>query len=226
MPTVMITGANRGLGFEFAHQYAEDGWNVIATCRTPELASELNKLDGVTEYKLDVGDFDAVAQLAQQLSGIAIDVLINNAGVYGPKAYSLAELDYDVWQDVMHINTFAPLHVTRCFAPHVAASQYKRIATLSSKMGSMADNSSGGSYIYRSSKAGLNAVMKSVAMDFAPQGITTIILHPGWVRTEMGGPNGLIDAPQSVRGMRQVIASASAEHNGRFFNYDGSEIPW
>ncbi len=226
MPTVMITGANRGLGLEFARQYAEDGWNVIATCRTPELASDLNQLESVTEYKLDVGNFDAVSQLAKQLSGVAIDVLINNAGVYGPKAYNLEELDYEAWQEVMHTNMFAPLHVTRCFAPHVAASHYKRIATLSSKMGSMADNTSGGSYIYRSSKAGLNAVMKSIAVDFADRDITTIILHPGWVRTDMGGPNGLIDAPESVRGMRQVIASATAEHNGRFFNYDGAEIPW
>lgn len=226
MPSVLITGANRGLGLEFARQYAADGWMVLATCRTPELATDLNSIDGVRVFKLDVDDFDAVGKLAAELSGTAIDVLISNAGVYGPKGYALSDLDFTAWEEVMRTNVMAPLRVVQCFAPHVAASDLKRIATLSSKMGSMADNSSGGSYIYRSSKAGVNAVMKSVAQDFAPQGITTVILHPGWVRTDMGGPNGLIDAPESVRGMRQVIDGATPEYNGGFFNYDGSEIPW
>ncbi|MEG3617716.1 SDR family oxidoreductase [Magnetovibrio sp. PR-2] len=226
MPNVLITGANRGLGLEFVRQYAEDGWSVLATCRQPELAAELNAIDGVTVYKLDVNDFDAVEQLAADLSGTAIDVLISNAGVYGPKGYSLDALDYDAWEAVLRTNVLAPMRVVQCFAPHVAQSGLKRIATLSSKMGSMADNSSGGSYIYRSSKAGVNAVMKSAAHDFADQGITSVILHPGWVRTDMGGPNGLIDAPESVRGMRGVIDGATAGHNGRFFNYDGAEIPW
>ena len=226
MPTVLITGANRGLGLEFARQYAEDGWRVIATCRTPELATELNAMDGIEDHKLDVDDFDAVAALASELSGTAIDVLISNAGVYGPKGYGLDELDYEAWEQVMRTNVMAPLRLVQCFAPHVAASGLKRIATLSSKMGSMADNSSGGSYIYRSSKAGVNAVMKSVAHDLAPQGVTCIVLHPGWVRTDMGGPNGLIDAPESVRGMRHVIEGLKPQDNGGFFNYDGSEIPW
>ena len=143
MSTVMITGANRGLGLEFARQYAKDGWSVIATCRKPEDATALNAIDGVTVYPLNVTNFRAVRALADQLQGTAIDVLINNAGVYGPKGSSLHELDFDVWEQVLRTNTLGPLCVAQCFAAHVVASDLKCIATLTSKMGSMADNTSG-----------------------------------------------------------------------------------
>jgi len=226
MPTVMITGANRGLGLEFARQYANDGWSVIATCRKPEDATELGAIDGVTVYPLNVTNFKAVQALADQLQGTAIDVLINNAGVYGPKGASLHELDFDVWEQVLRINTLGPLCVAQCFAGHVAASEKKCIATLSSKMGSMADNTSGGSYLYRSSKAAVNAVMKSLAHDLAGDGVMSVLLHPGWVRTDMGGPGGLIDAEQSVDGMRRVIGDARMSNSGHFYAFDGAEIPW
>jgi len=226
MPTVMITGANRGLGMEFARQYAQDGWSVIATCRKPEDATELNAIDGVTVYPLNVTDSMAVRALADQLKGAAIDVLINNAGVYGPKNSALNEIDFDVWEQVLRTNALAPLCVAQCFAAHVAASDRKCIATLSSKMGSMTDNTSGGSYIYRSSKAAVNAVMKSLANDLGPQGVISVLLHPGWVRTDMGGPSGLIDAEQSVAGMRRVIDAADMNASGHFYAYDGAEIPW
>jgi len=226
MSTVMITGANRGLGLEFARQYTADGWHVIATCRRPDDAAELNDLKNCEVQALDVTDFAAVTALAKQLSGTKIDVLINNAGVYGPKGDSLNSINFDAWPDVMKTNVMAPLHLSESFAPHVAASDFKCIATLSSKMGSMTDNSSGGSYIYRSSKAALNAVMKSLSHDLDELAINVIILHPGWVRTDMGGPNGLIDAPESVSGLRQVIANASPKNSGGFFNYDGTPIDW
>lgn len=226
MPTALITGANRGLGLEFARQYAADGWAVIATCRNPDAADELNALSGVEIRRLDITDFAAVRDLADELAGRAIDVLVNNAGIYGPKGYALKDLDFAIWERVMRTNAMAPLRVAQCFAPHVAASEQKVIATLSSKMGSMADNSSGGSYIYRSSKAALNAVMKSLAHDLGGLGVVSLLLHPGWVRTDMGGPAGLIDAPESVAGMRAVIASAGLGASGRFFAFDGVEIPW
>lgn len=226
MSTVMITGANRGLGLEFARQYAADGWHVIATCRQPEKAIELADIKNCEVHALDVTDFSAVTTLAKKLSGTAIDVLINNAGVYGPKGDTLNTVNFDAWPEVLKTNAMAPLCVSECFAPHVAQSDQKCIATLSSKMGSMTDNSSGGSYIYRSSKAALNAVMKSLSHDLAEFNINVLILHPGWVRTDMGGPNGLIDAPKSVVGLRQVIANASPESSGGFFNYNGAEIDW
>lgn len=226
MPTVMITGANRGLGLEFARQYAQDGWSVIATCRKPEDATELTAIDGVTVYPLNVTNFEAVRALADQLKGVAIDVLINNAGIYGPKSGALNEIDFDVWEQVLRTNALAPLCVAQCFAPHVTASDRKCVATLSSKMGSMTDNTSGGAYIYRSSKAAVNAVMKSLANDLGPQGVISVLLHPGWVRTDMGGPSGLIDAEQSVAGMRRVIDVADMNASGHFYAYDGAEIPW
>ena len=226
MSTVMITGANRGLGLEFARQYAADGWHVIATCRRPDEAAQLNAIENCDVYGVDVTDFEAVTNLAQHLDGTAIDVLINNAGVYGPNGDMLNNVNFDAWPDVLKTNAMAPLHMSQCFIPHVAKGEHKCIAALSSKMGSMTDNTSGGSYIYRSSKAALNAVFKSLSHDLSEFGINAIILHPGWVRTDMGGPNGLIDAPESVSGLRQVIAKVSPENSGCFFNYDGTLIDW
>ncbi len=227
MPTVLITGANRGLGLEYACQYAADGWRVLATCREPAKASELAALRGdVQVYPLDVTDHGQIQALAKTLRKEAIDLLLNNAGIYGPKPSKLGGIDYDIWQDVMAINVMSPLKMCECFRSHVAASDMKKIAIMSSKMGSIADNDSGASYIYRSSKAALNAAMKSLSVDLAPRDIAVVILHPGWVRTDMGGPSGLIDAPESVSGLRQVIAGLSMRTTGRFYNYDGSEIPW
>jgi len=234
MPTVFITGANRGLGLEFARQYLDDGWDVIATCRNTGEATALKALAGrsagtLAVHGMAVDDDGAITALATDLSGDlsgqAIDVLINNAGVMGPRQ-SFGELDSVAWAEVLRTNVIAPLKVAEAFVGHVARSDQKKIVTVSSKMGSMADNTSGGSFIYRSSKAGVNAAMRSLSFEVAPQGIASAILHPGWVRTDMGGPNGLIDATESVSGMRSVIAALDAEKSGRFWNYDGTEIPW
>lgn len=227
MPTVLITGANRGLGLEYARQYAADGWRVLATCREPAKAGELAGLGGdVQVYPLDVTDHGLIQSLAKALRKETIDLLLNNAGIYGPRPCKLGGIDYDAWAEVMNINLMSPFKVCECFRNHVAASDLKKIAIMSSKMGSMGDNNSGASYIYRSSKAALNAAMKSLSVDLTPRGISVVILHPGWVRTDMGGPSGLIDASESVSGLRQVIADLTLETTGRFHNYDGSEIPW
>lgn len=227
MPTVFITGANRGLGLEYARQYADDGWRVIATCRDPGSANDLSSLAGDIEiHALDVTDHGQVQSLAKNLRKDAIDLLLNNAGIYGPRPSKLGGIEYDAWEEVMRINVMAPMKVCECFRDHVGASDLKKIAIMSSKMGSMGDNESGASYTYRSSKAALNAAMKSLAVDLKPRGIAVAILHPGWVRTDMGGPSGLIDAPESVAGLRQVIENLSLENTGRFYNYDGTEIPW
>ena len=227
MPTVLITGANRGLGLEFARQYAGEGWRVIATCRDPENAIELTRLEGKIEiYALDIGDHGQILSLANSLRKKAIDLLLNNAGIFDPCPSKLGDIEYNTWEDFMHINVMSPFMVCESFRDHVAASNLKKIAIMSSKMGSIDDNSSGGSYVYRSTKAALNAVMKSLSVDLGPRGISVAILHPGWVRTDMGGPNGLIDAPESVNGLRQVIKGLNLKNSGRFYNYDGSEIPW
>ena len=227
MPSVLITGANRGLGLEFTRQYAADGWRVFAACRDPAGARDLAAVEGdVFAETLDVDDGPQVAALANKLSGQPIDVLINNAGIYGPKDVTRDTVDYDAWGQVFRTNTMSPLAVSAAFAANVAQGGQKKIITLSSIMGSIAENDSSGAFIYRSSKAAVNAVMKSLAGDLKSEGITVAVLHPGWVRTDMGGPDAAIEAPESVTGMRAVIAGLKESDSGRFLNYDGTEIPW
>ena len=227
MPSVLITGANRGLGLEFTRQYAADGWRVFAACRDPAGARDLAAVEGdVSAETLDVDDGPQVAALANKLSGQPIDVLINNAGIYGPKDVTRDTVVYDAWGQVFRTNAMSPLAVSAAFAANVAQGGQKKIITLSSIMGSIAENDSSGDFIYRSSKAAVNAVMKSLAGDLKSEGITVVVLHPGWVRTDMGGPDAAIEAPESVTGMRAVIAGLKESDSGRFLNYDGTKIPW
>ena len=227
MPSVLITGANRGLGLEFTRQYAADGWRVFAACRDPAGARDLAAVEGdVSAETLDVDDGPQVAALANKLSGQPIDVLINNAGIYGPKDVTRDTVVYDAWGQVFRTNAMSPLAVSAAFAANVAQGGQKKIITLSSIMGSIAENDSSGDFIYRSSKAAVNAVMKSLAGDLKSEGITVAMLHPGGGRTDMGGPDAAIEAPESVTGMRAVIAGLKESDSGRFLNYDGTEIPW
>ncbi|KJZ13597.1 short-chain dehydrogenase [Marinomonas sp. S3726] len=227
-PHLFITGANRGIGLEMVKQFAQSNWKVSACCRNPATATELFALaqenTDIKLYALDVTDYQAVTNLADELKDVSFDLLINNAGIYGPKGSSLDNLDIEAWRQVFETNTIAPLKLIQAFTPHVAASEGKRIAVLSSKMGSISDNQSGSAYIYRSSKTALNQVIKSLSIDLSPQRIQVIALHPGWVRTEMGGPNGLIDTTESVTGLKSVMTSEIK--TGHFYNYDGSEIAW
>lgn len=232
MPTVLITGTNRGIGLEFVRQYAMNGWRVHACCRNPASADALNRLaaqypDRISIHALDVVDHPQIEQLAETLSTESIDLLINNAGVYPPThGDAFGETDYDAWQYAFAVNTMAPLKMAEAFFRQVARSQIKTIVTITSKMGSIADNRGGGSYIYRSSKAAVNIVMKSLSIDLSGKQITAILLHPGWVKTDMGGPGALISAEQSVAGMRRVIDNLKAEDSGKFYAFDGQIVPW
>ena len=227
MPTILITGASRGLGKEFARQFAADGWRVIATCRTLEGGANLRDLKGNIEvHLLDVLDHRAIDRLSTDFKAEAIDCLLNNAGVYGLKGARFGASDYDTWTKEFQINVHSPMKMAEAFIEQVARSNRKQIVTLTSKMGSITDNEIGGSYVYRSSKAAMNAVVKSLSIDLADRGVTCVALHPGWVRTDMGGPDGLIDPPESVAGMKAVIEDLDISKGGRFYNYDGSEIPW
>lgn len=229
MPTVLITGASRGLGLEFAKQYAADGWDVIATCRKPDAAVALGDLAGsagsVRVMPLDVGDPTSIKALAGELAGASIDVLLNNAGIFGDRS-GFGGVDYAKWSDTFRVNTMAPLMLSEHLIEQVGRSEQKVIANVTSKMGSVADNTSGGCYVYRSSKAALNMVTRSMAHDLAGRGVTCAVLHPGWVATDMGGAGAPLQAEPSVRGMRQVIAGLTPAQSGGFFNYDGAEIPW
>ncbi len=231
MPTVLITGANRGLGLEFARQYAADGWQVHAACRSPDDAKELKQLakksgDRLRVLALDVMDTASVRAAAMALTGQSIDLLLNNAGVGGPTGQRLGSLDYAAWARVLDANTLGPMRVAEAFLENVAQSHDKRIVTITSGMGSIADNTSGGRYAYRSSKSAVNSVMKSLSVDLAPRGITCVVLNPGWVRTDMGGEGGTLAPEESIRAMRSVIAALKPEDTGKFFNYNGKLYPW
>ncbi len=232
MRTVLITGTNRGIGLEFVRQYAKDGWRVFACCRNPATAEALNRLaaqypDQITVHPLDVTSHHQIEQLSQALSNQPIDLLINNAGVYPPEhGGAFGTTDYAAWPYAFAVNTMAPLKMAEAFIQQISRSQQKTIITITSKMGSIADNRGGGSYIYRSSKAAVNIVMKSLSIDLSSQQITAALLHPGWVRTDMGGPNGLITTEQSVTGMRHVISNLKFADSGNFYAFDGQIVPW
>jgi NAD(P)-dependent dehydrogenase (short-subunit alcohol dehydrogenase family) len=225
MATALITGANRGIGLEFARQYAKDGWRVVATSRTPEKAEALHALgDAVTVHRLDVADVAAVAALGRELGPETIDVLIANAGVAGPRGMTPESVDAAGWGDTFRVNAMAPLAVAGAFKTQVARSEQRKMIAITSRLGSMAANAEGGMYAYRASKAALNAVWRSFALDH-PE-LIAAVLHPGWVRTDMGGKQAALRVEESVGGLRRVIAGLDKAASGGFYNYDGSPIPW
>jgi NAD(P)-dependent dehydrogenase (short-subunit alcohol dehydrogenase family) len=232
VPTVLVTGASRGLGLEFARQYAAEGWEVLACARAPQSAAALQALAAagaarIRVHPLDVTDFVAIDALGRRLEGVPIDVLINNAGTMGPRGGAFGSSDFAAWDGIFRLNALAPLKMAEAFAGHIAQSAQKKLVSISTIMASMARNNMGGFYPYRASKAALNAVMVSLAIDAGRRhGIIAAVLHPGWVRTDMGGAHAEIDAPTSVEGMRRVIAGLTREQAGRFLTYDGSELPW
>ena len=219
MPTVLITGANRGLGLEFARQYSSDDYDVIATVR--DSSPELDVL-GVRIEKLDMADLDSVADFGGRID--TLDLLIANAGTYGPRSVESAT-DGKGWLETFAINAVAPFLLAQSLLPQVTRSKGKLIG-ISTQMGSIADNSSGGFIAYRSSKAALNAAWRSLAIDIRSRGVVAAVLHPGWVQTRMGGPSAPIEPRESVSGMRRVIDGLGPGQSGHFFAYDGSELPW
>jgi NAD(P)-dependent dehydrogenase (short-subunit alcohol dehydrogenase family) len=240
MPTLLVTGANRGLGLEFARQYAADGWRVLACTRAPDAAADLQALAAreprVEIHALDVADPAAVGALAARLAGTPIDVLLNNAGLFGPKPgadrdlrQQFGHLDPTVLHDLYRVNAVAPLRMAEAFVEHVAAGVQKKIATISSSIGSIGQaraKGEGGLYAYRMSKAAVNMAMAALATDLAPRGIAIGVYCPGWVQTAMGGPRAPLTPQQSIAGLRARIAELDAARSGRFFLYDGTELPW
>lgn len=244
MPTVLVTGAGRGLGLEFARQYAAEGWQVIGTVRDPAKATALAALatasgSRVRMETMDVTDHASIDALAQRLTlhgaPLPIDVLINSAGTMGAGSFAQSGVafgrfgssDFADWEYVFRVNVIGPMKMAEAFVAHVAASEQRRIVSLSSILGSIEKNQIGGLYAYRASKAALNAIMRSLAIDLGRKyQIRAAAIHPGWVRTDMGGPRADLDAATSVAGMRRVIDGLDAERAGRFWMYDGSELPW
>lgn len=231
MESTLVTGASRGIGLELARQFSDVGWRVFATCRRPEEAPDLGALAAasggrVSVHRLDVTDAGQVGDLASALRDQPIDILINNAGMYGPRDAGFGNVREADWIEALRINTIAPLRLAEAFVSNVEASSRKTIATITSKMGSIDDNTSGGYYIYRSTKAAVNMVMRSLSVDLRDRGITCVVLHPGWVRTRMGGDQAPLGVEESVRGMLEVLTRISLDDTGSFLAHDGSTVPW
>ena len=236
MPSMLVTGANRGLGLEMVHQFSTDGWRIHACCRSPATADALTAFaaesaGAISVHPLDVGSPDQIDALAAALRGTPIDMLVNNAGVLGHSIEARAPgafgtLDYAAWERVHAINTAAPLRVAEAFVDHVAASERKLMFFMSTHMGSITDLADGGFYPYRSSKAALNLLVKALSIDLASRGVRTLAVHPGWVSTDMGGTGAPVSPPESVAGIRRVVAGYGGDQTGRFYQYDGTELPW
>jgi NAD(P)-dependent dehydrogenase (short-subunit alcohol dehydrogenase family) len=229
MPSIMITSANRGLGLEFVRQYAADGWRIFAACRNPDAADDLHELTrtgSVIVFPIDVTDLSSVRRAAEGLNDESIDVLLNSAGIIGRPGQRTGHIDYESWEQVLNVNTMGPLRVTEAFVEHVARGERKLIVTITSGLGSLTDNTSGGSIPYRSSKAAVNMAMRSAAIDLAPRGIACVLVNPGWVKTDMGGPGAPLTPSESVAALKRLIATFGLAHSGKFFHYDGREYAW
>lgn len=235
MSTVLITGANRGLGYEHARQYAEQGWVVHACARAPAQAEALQALgdqypDRVSLHALDVTDAEAIEALAEELRDRPLDLLLNNAGTFGPRgapegmAYqSLEHMDYGIWRQILEVNLLAPFRIAVAFRAHLAAGQRKLLVMMSSGLASIEANH-GHSYAYRSSKAGLNMVTRGMAAEWSD--LIVVAMAPGWCRTELGGAEAPIAPADSVRDQQRVFARLTAGDSGRYLDQHGETVPW
>jgi NAD(P)-dependent dehydrogenase (short-subunit alcohol dehydrogenase family) len=224
MTTIMITGASRGLGLEFARQFYSEECRVIATCRNPKKANELNSIGDIDVHSLDVTDDKSVANLADKLRGENIDILINNAGVIGQRE-GFGRLDYDIWAETMDTNVFGPMRVAEAFRDNVMNSEKKQMIFITSRMGSITE-AVPNAYVYRSSKAALNMAVKCLSAELAEQGLIAVLFHPGHVQTDMGGQAAPVMPHTSIEGMKNQIVALTRDDNGRFLSYDGHQIPW
>lgn len=228
---VLITGANRGIGLEMVRYAMQQGWRVFACCRDPHNADNLFNIARLSNGRISVHIADmlelaTVQALSYELRHESIDILINNAGIYGSDKNTFGAVDVDSWLQTFQVNSIAPLKMVEAFSEQLMMGQRKLVACMSSKMGSMSDNGYGNSYIYRSSKAALNAVVKSLSIDLKEKGVISVALHPGWVKTEMGGPNAEISTAECVTQIFTNLSTLTINDSGRFIDIDGTDIPW
>jgi NAD(P)-dependent dehydrogenase (short-subunit alcohol dehydrogenase family) len=228
METVVITGANRGIGLALCKTFLDAGWQVFAGCRQPAAASELQALSSQALHVLpvDVRDLGSVQAFAASLGGQCVDVLINNAGVMGGEHQGLEDMDYDAWLQTLDINVLGPHRVTRALLPNLRLSRHARILTVSSQMGAFGLDMDHNPYAYCSSKTGASRVMQIMAKDLRAEGIIACPVHPGWVQTDMGGPNAAITPQDSARGLFRLVTTMDLSHSGRFWTWEGKEHVW
>lgn len=235
MPTLIITGANRGLGLEFVRQFAADRWTITTiNRRSSDELDALQKRYPIQTIQADLTDDASLRRAVAEIAHPSVDLLINNAGTMGDGSFSESGFSYqafgtfnrDEWLRVFNINVCTPMVLSELLVGKLEASDNPIIVTLSSMLGSNALNTIGNSYAYRASKAAVNSITKSMGINLKERGITCVALHPGWVRTDMGGPGADIDAPESVRGMRGTIAKLTLEDAGRFLAWNGKAMPY
>ena len=225
MTTILITGTNRGIGLEFVKQYAAQGADIIACCREPAKASELKAIKGIRIMALDVGSTASIAALKKDLAGQPIDIVINNAGAGDPPKTAPGTIDMDAWLNVFRTNSAAPFAVAVALKDNLKAGRDKKLVTLTSVLGSIAENG-GGMYVYRASKAAVNSIMHGLSKDWAKDGIAVGIFHPGWVQTDMGGKGAPTKPEDSVKGLRARIAELNPKTSGAYRDFENREIPW
>lgn len=232
MPAALITGSNRGLGLEWTRQCAERGWRVFASCRDPGSAADLqalaSRVSGVSLHRLDVTAPDQIAAVADASGDAALDLLVNNAGVYLERwgQDPIGRIDYEAWQETFRVNTLGPIRVTEAFLGHLSRSDRPVVAAITSHMGSISHLNAPRDYAYRSSKAALNAAMHGLAHELGGRGVGVLLLHPGWVRTRMGGEDAPISPEVSVRGMLSLVDRYEPHMSGAFLRFDGTPLPW
>ncbi len=229
--SILITGTSRGIGLALTGKFSREGWRVFACCRDPERADALNNMvkgrEGlISVHPLDVTDNKRVKELRNELMNEKIDILYNNAGVYGPEEQDFGDVNVDDWIQAFRVNTIAPLKMAEAFVKQVMRSRKKIIAIMGTSMGSIGDNTSGGFYAYRSSKSAVHMIMKNLSIDLRNMGIVCVALHPGWVRTDMGGSQALLSPSESADGLYNVLMSLTSRDNGRFLSCEGDELPW
>lgn len=222
MPTILILGASRGLGLELAGQFASKGWRVLGTVRDLASGAKLSA-QGAEVHLCDVNDGGSIASLAKNLADAPLDVVFVNAGIYKDHA-GFGAVEPEPFMETIRVNALAPLMVAQAFAGHLTGR--KVFAAMSSKMGAMSDNTSGGSYSYRASKAALNMIVTTLALDLAHRGVTVLAVSPGWVKTDMGGPAAPLEAKDAMAGVAQVLETATLEQSGKFIHFDGGILAW
>jgi len=236
MPTVFVTGANRGLGYEHVKQYAHKGWRVIACAREPGNASDLQKLhtkygDNFIIEQLDVTNHQDIDKLSSKFNDTSIDVLINNAGTTGPLGVpgamdyqKIDSMDYDIWRNILEVNLISPFKVATAFHNHIAQSEKKLLIMMSSDLGSVEQNTFGGFYSYRTSKAALNIISKGMSVDW--KDLTVIALAPGWCKTYLGGEEAEVHPDESVENQQEMFEKIISNNSGMFLDRFGKEVPW
>ncbi len=228
METVVITGANRGIGLQLTKQYILTGRHVIATCRNIDKVQPLKSLQDqgkLTILPLEVTCEQSVSEFCEKIQGITVDILINNAGIIGGEQQGCDAMDYQAWADCFAVNCMAPFRLSNALKSNLLASQHARIISISSMMASLAGEGMG-SFAYRSSKAALNKAMQVLALEYSHDDIVVCPVHPGWVQTEMGGANADLTVQQSALGLVSLINGLTLEHTGRFWQWDGQELVW